>query len=308
MAETIVSLSTIPPRFGGLSPTLTSLLGQNPPVREIRLNIPMTYRRFPDWDGRLPEVPEGVTIHRCAEDLGPAAKILPTAKALRGEEVDLLFCDDDKIYDPGWHARFKAQAALRPGCCIVEAGENFPDIDDDQRPPDRKPRMKRRPKGLAYRLMRLASLTLYKPEQYLHGGHVDQISGWAGVLVRPDWFDDEAFDIPGVLWTVDDVWLSGHLERRGIPIWLNLPPRPAGFVAMGRTHALLDHVEEGQGRVAADLAAIAHFRTRYGIWPKSGEAKGRLKSMTRSMRALARLRREEVAALKAAAEAGARRG
>ncbi len=73
----IITLSAIPPRFAALGPTLRALLRQRHPADEIRLNIPERYRRFPEWDGTLPEVPEGVTILRCAQDYGPATKLLP---------------------------------------------------------------------------------------------------------------------------------------------------------------------------------------------------------------------------------------
>ncbi|MFC3208830.1 glycosyltransferase family 2 protein [Aquamicrobium soli] len=285
MTDTVISLSSIPPRFGGLFPTLTSLLRQELPAREIRLNIPRAYRRFPNWDGRLPEVPAGITIHRCQEDLGPATKVLPTAKDLRGHDVDILFCDDDKIYDPDWHARFKAQARLRPNTCIVEAGETFPDIADTHRHPDRLPRATRRQKGLGYRLFRIATLGLIKPGQYRNSGYVDQISAWSGVLVRPDWFSDAAFDIPDILWTVDDPWLSGHLEMSGIPIWLNARSKQVASTDAGTIYALLKHVEDGHGRVEADLAAISYFRSRWNIWKKAGPV-AQLNGMTTSMKAL----------------------
>ncbi len=285
MRDTIVSLSTIPPRFGDLGPTLGSILAQSLPVREIRLYIPLAYRRFPDWDGTLPKLPAGVTIHRCNEDLGPATKVLPAVRDLRGQQVDILFCDDDKLYDPDWHARFKEQAALRPGVCIVEAGETFPDIVE--RPAERLPRMVRRPKDWRYRLVRVATLGRIKPRQYLESGYVDQISGWAGVLVQPDWFTDDAFQIPDILWTVDDLWLSGQLELSGIPIWLNAAETNARSLTIGRTHALLDFVEQGHGRVDADLAAIDYFRDKYGIWPKSDARSADRREMTKSMRRLA---------------------
>lgn len=287
MTDTVISLSTIPPRFDGLLPTLTSLLQQRLPAREIRLVIPHTYRRFPDWDGRLPCVPAGITIHRCDEDLGPATKVLPTARDLRGHDVDILFCDDDKIYDTGWHERFKAQAELRPGTCIVEAGESFPDIADTHRASDRLPRSIRKRKGLRYRLFRIVTLGTMKGGQYQNSGYVDQISAWAGVLVRPDWFTDLAFDIPDVLWTVDDPWLSGHLELNGIPIWLNARSKQVTPSAIGTVQGLLKHVEEGHGRVEADLAAINYFRNHYEIWQKAGAANV-LNGMTTSMKALVR--------------------
>ena len=217
MTPTIVTLSSIPPRFSDLGETLDSLLNQSLPVQEIRLYIPEHYRRFPDWDGTLPQVPEGVTIHRCAEDLGPATKILPAVRALNGQDVDILLCDDDKIYDRNWHRRFKELARKKPDTCIVEVGETFPDIAETHRPPDRLPRGRRRAsKGIGYRLKRLLSLGRHKPHFFVQSGYVDQISGYAGVLLRPDWFDEAVFDIPDILWTVDDPWLSGHLERRGI--------------------------------------------------------------------------------------------
>ncbi len=83
-SPTIITLSSIPPRFGLLKPTLFSLLSQRLKAEEVRLYIPHKYRRFPDWDGRLPEVPAGITIVRCDEDLGPATKVLPAAQRPEG--------------------------------------------------------------------------------------------------------------------------------------------------------------------------------------------------------------------------------
>ncbi len=285
---TIATLTAIPPRFHGLMPTLNSLLGQTLPFDEIRLYIPLEYRRFPQWDGVVPEVPEGVTITRCPKDFGPATKVLPAAKALRGRNVDLLFCDDDKIYDFNWHKRFKNCAALKPGTCIVEAGETFPDIADGARPANRLPRGRRERKNWLYRLKRVASLGLHKPHTYRNSGYVDQISGYGGVLVRPDWFDDCAFDIPDVMWTVDDPWLSGHLELIGIPIWLNGSGKQPRASSVGELNALLKFEELGQGRIAADLMVIEYFRMTYGIWQIGGQSEKDFGRMTASMKALLR--------------------
>jgi hypothetical protein len=60
----VISLSSIPPRFDQIGPVLTSLVRQSIRPLAVELWIPTRYRRFPDWDGRLPEVPEGVTIRR----------------------------------------------------------------------------------------------------------------------------------------------------------------------------------------------------------------------------------------------------
>ena len=76
----IISLTSIPPRFGGLGPALGSLADQG--ADAVWLWIPHTYDRFPDWDGTLPDVPAGITIRRCETDHGPATKSIPALKQL----------------------------------------------------------------------------------------------------------------------------------------------------------------------------------------------------------------------------------
>ena len=287
---TIVTLTAIPPRFGQLEPTLNSLKDQSLPIDEIRLHIPETYRRFPDWDGSLPTVPDGVRIFRSESDYGPATKLLPAVIDLKGQSVDILFCDDDKLYDRNWYKRFNKSRQKHPDACIVEVGETFPDISDSHRPADRLPRGRREIKDLRYRLIRILSLTLYKPHLYRNSGYVDQISGYGGVMVRPEWFDDRVFDIPDILWTVDDPWISGHLERLNVPIWLNGNGKQPRERVTGKTFALGNLVELGHDRVKADMAAIDYFRETYGIWQPVGEVDQIFERMTDSMKEMARRR------------------
>lgn len=263
---TVVSLSSIPPRFSTLGPTLQSLLNQSLSAAEIRLNIPRRYRRFPDWDGCLPEVPTGVRIVRTDEDFGPASKVLPTVYDLEGQAVDILFCDDDMLLASDWHAKFKADRILRPNAALVAVGQQITDIPAVARPSNRLPRAQRRSKTLAYRLWRAATLTMHKPHPFIASGYVDILCGFGGVMVRPEFFDAKVFDIPEVLWTVDDPWLSGHLERRGVPIWLNHRHRMPRDGQSSRQEALFHLVVDGHNRGAADYAVIRHMRDRYGIW------------------------------------------
>lgn len=290
---TIVTLSTIPPRFNLIQPTLNALLGQNLKIQEIRLYIPQSYRRFPDWNGKLPTVPAGVTIHRCDKDLGPATKVLPAARDLKGRDVDILFCDDDKIYDNGWHRRFKTEAQKKPDTCIIEVGETFPDIADECRPKDRLPRSRWKKKDYIYRIKRILSLFTIKPN-LTSSGYVDQISGFAGVLVRPQWFDELFYDIPDVMWTVDDPWISGHLERVGIPIWNTGKRKNLREGEGSSVDALLNLVQEGHDRVEADLLVIDYFREKYGIWQKCGSIDPATNLRTTSMREMLRRRQLEL--------------
>ncbi len=257
----IVSLSSIPSRFSSIGPTLLSILRQTTPPDEIRLYIPHRYRRFPDWDGALPAVPEGVDIHRCAEDFGPATKVLPAVRDLRGEDAEILFCDDDRIYDPEWLGRFVAGRTAHPDCAIVEAGRFVPGFRGTA-----TPRARPRRKGWRYRLARIASLGLYAPPPWVSSGHVDVLKGFGGVLIRPQFIPDFAFDIPDILWTVDDPWLSGCLAANGVDIWLNAGTIPSIERRIAGRDSLLKFSVRGHGRDDANHACFRWFQGNRGIW------------------------------------------
>lgn len=272
----IISLSTIPPRFSAIGATLKSLIDQKGRVDEIRLNIPRTYRRFPEYDGSLPQVPDGIRIVRVDEDLGPATKVLPTAKEMRGTEARILFCDDDVMFRPTWAEELFAEQDKRPGECVALWGKFLPVrygvLPTRQPIADFTPRHRSFAFRTRHFTRRLAGRLLGRDipratrPAVSRAGYADLFLGVGGVVVRPDFFDDEAFDIPPVLWAVDDIWLSGVLAKNGIPIWL-----PAGLLKPGatKTHEIqsLQATQiDGTIRRDANLRCIDHMRERYGIW------------------------------------------
>lgn len=90
--------------------------------------------------------------------------------------------------------------------------------------------------------------------------------GCSGVLVRPEFFDDAAFDIPDVAWRVDDVWLSGMLAKKSVPIWLvanRLTPENTDAQAQA---PLAGEVIEGRGRGQINAAAVRHLQDIHGVW------------------------------------------
>lgn len=270
MTPYIISLTTIPPRFDKIGPTLRDLTNQKAKPLEIRLNLSRQYRRFPGELPSLPDLPEGVTVHWSDVDYGPATKILPTVTDWQGKDIDILFCDDDEIYEPEWSSYFLNQRTEHPDKCIVAKGYNLTDRKVGHRY-NREyatfPRAQRPQKGLWYRTRRAATLGMHKPSYYQADGIVDILEAYRGVLVKPDFFPEETFDIPDILWTVDDPWLSGHLERNGIPIWLlsKMKMYKQNYEAH-YSDALHNLVYRDHDRLKADTACIDYFRDTYGIW------------------------------------------
>ncbi len=280
----IITLSTIPPRFAGIGQTLAGLLQQSSRPEAVELYIPRTYRRFPQWGGGLPEVPSGVRIVRVEDDLGPATKILPAARAYRGQAVDLLYVDDDYLFSRDWAQESLALRKAHPVAAICSAagsvqasGRNW--VADGPLPravPAPVPRLQA---GFVLRRF-LRRRFGFGPDRkgvrpavqrLIRSGYADIAKGFGGVMVQPDYFDDLAYDIPQVLWSVDDIWLSGHLARRGIAIWADRQlNRSVEFAQLSATHPLYGLVVDGANRLAANRACIDHMRRTYGIW--GGEA------------------------------------
>ena len=145
MPDLVISLTTIPSRMNQIGPTLRGLLAQKADVAEIRLYIPRQYRRF-DFDPAtdLPDLPDGVTLCITDEDFGPATKVLPAVRDFAGQDVEILFCDDDQPYRSDWAQRFLDARKNHPGACIVEKG-----YDLDTRPPGARYHLENRPQPRA---------------------------------------------------------------------------------------------------------------------------------------------------------------
>ena len=97
-------------------------------------------------------------------------------------------------------------------------------------------------------------------------GYIDLLEGYNGAMILPDFIDQAFFDIPDDIRMVDDIWLSGHFARRGIPIWL--PKRlDTAISATNSQVAPLMTAKFGElSRGDLDVAAIRHFQKTYGVW------------------------------------------
>jgi len=266
----IFSLTTIPPRFPHIHLTLKSLLRQKRPADKIIVNIPKTYRRFPVNKCELSSLPKGVEINMINFDYGPATKILPTIRKFRDTDATIIFCDDDRTYDRNWSQRFVDCAAQIPNTCITEVGWSVEDLTGQIcRPQPRMQAARIHPKpqnGKEKFLRELRRLYTRKSRIFSKSGYVDIFGGCGGVLVKSDFFNDIAFDIPEILWTVDDVWLSGCLAQNQIDIWANADGREPVRNKANDLEELFLFSVNGIGRHDANRTAVNYFRERHSIW------------------------------------------
>ena len=275
---TIISLTSIPPRFGGLAPVLKSLLDQTARIDEIRVYIPKRYRRCPTWSGQRPDLPDGVRLVVVDDDLGPASKLLHAARDLSGSGVPILFCDDDRIYPRTWASGLLAAHARRGGECVAAIGRHLSEVVPSAAPAKRLPRAEvgKQRFDPYYRLRRLRQqwsersfrTAGEKPSRrsVLRAGYVDLLQGYAGAVMLPDFVDEAFYDIPDDIWMVDDIWLSGHLARRNIPIWVPRRQEICRRAANAPIEALLTSVFNDSDRDASNHRAVSYFQDTYGMW------------------------------------------
>ena len=265
----IISLTSIPSRFGRIEQTLISLLRQD--ADEVRLYIPYEYQRFPDWDGSLPKVPQGVTICRSDRDYGPATKILPACLDLRGTDTQILFCDDDCVCAEGWANRlFRIQSQRKNETIAVYVRPAEGYVENKVNTSGRQAWQLPIKYDILYRLSRLFFKTIgmkpFRRRPFVIPGYGDIFFGVAGVVVRPDFFDETTFDIPAEAWGVDDIWLSGNLARRNIRIYCPWMVALPNVTDAAYTDSLLDAEFLGKKRQELNRIAAQICQRKFGVW------------------------------------------
>lgn len=276
----IISLSSIPSRFTALGPVLAALQNQTVPPDRVILYVPRRYRRFPDYDGTLPAVPRGVEIRQPEQDFGPASKILHAVREFQDtERCDILFADDDLLYEPEWAERLLEARKHHPDAVICAHGLELEDLGFQPGAGRLQPRASRLPRWRDFGYLRrktaqqayLRRLKLERHEKppktlYARSGYTDIFEGFAGVLVQPRFFGPEVFDIPNVLWTVDDVWLSGMVTKQGVPIWLESDATRYRYTPARHADALNASVIEGADRDNANRLCVQYMQQQHNVW------------------------------------------
>ena len=262
MTDTVITLTTIPPRMDRIERTIESLLAQTAKISAIQVWVPRSYRRPEFGNYTLPKLPVGVELRICETDLGPATKVLPAAASLAGEDVRIIYCDDDEYYAPDWAEVLIRNSEIYPDACVAIAGLNIASITHEW--------FKR---SWKFRLLKIATLDFYRAHYRQQNagarpgiGPVDICQGFGGVIVKPGFFGQAAQDIPDVLWTVDDIWLSGQLALNGIAIRKVSEQKMCEKTELASVADLTSYNYQGHGRVKADYMCVEYFRRNYGIW------------------------------------------
>ncbi|MEP2530817.1 glycosyltransferase family 2 protein [Shimia sp.] len=274
----VISLSTIPPRFSTMGPTLELLVQQDPKPDAVILYLPKRYRRFPDWDGTLPDVPKGVEIRQVDEDFGPASKLLHALREFEDEAVDILFCDDDMNYRQGWARAFLNERQRHPNACIALSGIQISAFHDAAASNEFIPKAGRHwratdpefalRKWWTERQADNPAYPVISPGRrpYWRAGHADVFEGYAGVMVRPEFFPEQVFDIPEVARQVDDIWLSGMATAHGTPIRVPAWVREPDVLKVAHQNALHLTIIEGRDQDDHNRRAIEYMQENYGLW------------------------------------------
>lgn len=262
MTETIISLTSIPSRLDQMGPVVECLRRQTAEISSIILWLPKTYRRPEFRDTAIPKPPKGVEVRISDEDFGPATKVLPAVQAFEGQNVRIIYCDDDELYQPDWAETLINASNVHPNACVCVNGLTVSWIENLAT--SRRARfrlMNALTLGVTGRRFRRA-----RPKKRPGIGRVDIAQGFGGVLVRPDFFGSAVYDIPDVLWTVDDTWLSGHLATQGVPIERVAARKMCKKAASASVSALKDYSYANYDRVEADYLCVEWYREHFGIW------------------------------------------
>ena len=245
----IASLTTLPDRIANLEPTIRSLLEQTRPPDEIVLVIPQfSLRQKVEY--AIPPNLEKISplrILRCEKDWGPASKFIPTIQeelaAGRGNTL-IMVVDDDRIYPRDALEIFLHYHQRIPDAALCFRGALLP-------------------RNLVWFLPKI-----FRASQIREVKRVAVITGTASYLIQPRFFDAALWDYsnaPPSAFYMDDIWISAHLDRRGVEKYVVPASQMMRSVREQSGTMTLYHVPKGSVRSNTEL--IRFFRDTWKVFP-----------------------------------------
>jgi hypothetical protein len=244
----IASLSTLPDRIGNLAPTIRSLLGQTRPPDEIVITVPEFSSRqqkayvIPKYLAQFPRL----RILHCGKDWGPATKFIPVIQEElatgRGDTL-ILVVDDDRTYPRDALEIYLCYSTELPNATLCFRGAPMPSDLKWRRPKLARADRLREPKKVAV------------------------ITGCGSYLVQPRFFDAQLWDYssapPGAFY-MDDIWISGCLDRRGVKKYV--VPASAMMRTVRQQSGTMTLHDVPNGRRHNNNEAIAFFSDTWNVF------------------------------------------
>jgi hypothetical protein len=245
----IVSLSTLPDRIANLRPTLERLLEQTRSPDEIVLAIPEFSSRqrrsyvIPHFLRELPQV----RILPSERDWGPATKSIPAIQdelvAGRSDTL-IMVVDDDRIYPRDAIETYLFYSRQLPDAALCFRGAPMPRTYNWGDAKQTFGHRIRTPRPVAV------------------------ITGCGSYLVQPRFFDASLWaysDAPRGAFYMDDIWISGSLDRRGVKKYVVPSSKWLLSVPQQKRTMTLDDVPGG--RIASNNEVIEYFRESWNVFP-----------------------------------------
>jgi hypothetical protein len=199
-SRVIASFSTLPDRIANLEPTIRCLLEQTRPPDEIVIAVPEFSRRqqkfyvIPEYLAEYPQV----RILRCDRDWGPATKFIPVIQQElsmgRGGTL-IMVVDDDRVYPRDALETYLHYHRQLPNAALCFRGAPMPSDLKWRRPKITRADRLRKPSKVAV------------------------VTGCGSYFIQPRFFDSQLWDYstaPAGAFYMDDIWISGCLDRRGV--------------------------------------------------------------------------------------------
>jgi hypothetical protein len=244
----IASLTTLPDRIQNLEPTIRSLLEQTRPPDEIVVAIPQfSIRQKMEYTvpAYLEAIPR-VRILRSEKDWGPASKFIPVIQeelaAGRGQTL-IMVVDDDRIYPRDALEIFLHYHKKLPDAALCFRGALLP-------------------RSLVWFLPKI-----FRASQIREVMRVAVITGTASYLIQPRFFDSALWDYsnaPAGAFYVDDIWISAHLDRRGVDKYVVPASQMMRSVRAQSGTMTLYHVPKGSVRTNTEV--IRFFRDTWKVF------------------------------------------
>ena len=244
----IASLSTVPGRIANLGPTIRSLLRQTRPPDEIVLAVP----EFSIREQRPYEIPKQVSrwsplrVLHCRKDWGPATKFIPIVReelAVGRGETLIIVVDDDRVYPRDALETYLHYSKQLPDAALCFRGAAMP-------------------RSLDWRNARMIYASELRQPQ-----PAAVITGCGSYLIQPRFFDESLWDYsqaPRGAFYMDDIWISGCLNRRNVKRYV--VPASAMMRSVLRQHRTLSLHDVPNGRQYNNNETIAFFGDTWDVF------------------------------------------